>query len=362
MTKNSNNLISAALGLSLAVLASAALAESQSRVMIKSDAAHRFATLPADTRYPEGITANPKTGDIYVGTFDFGPNQNQLLRFNRKGKLSAKKSFDNTPMLGLAFNPVDGKVYIANFGMSQIQRIEADFSADSDTETVALVPALGAPEQRFEGNPDGSEDIVTFGSNSFAAPNAITFTEDGTLYLSDSFQGAIYRVSDAANCEMPCSIETVVHDPLLATPGFPAFGANGIALGDGNSILYVANTGDDRVLQINLDTHEVSVFAEGINGADGLAFDTRGILWVAANQADQIIGLNSQGRVIAKLGDHRGISKKGAAKGLLFPASLVLNNGKLFVTNLALPQTPASGDEPEEDVTKFTVSKIKLRR
>jgi hypothetical protein len=60
--------------------------------------------------------------------------------------------------------------------------------------------------------------------------------------------------------------------------------------------------------------------------------------------------------VIAKLGDHRGIR----GNGLLFPASLVINNGKLFVANLALPLTPASGDEPEEDVTKFTVSKTRL--
>jgi hypothetical protein len=30
------------------------------------------------------------------------------------------------------------------------------------------------------------------------------------------------------------------------------------------------------------------------------------------------------------------------------------------VTNLALPLTPAVGDEPEEDVTTYTVSRIPL--
>jgi hypothetical protein len=30
------------------------------------------------------------------------------------------------------------------------------------------------------------------------------------------------------------------------------------------------------------------------------------------------------------------------------------------VTNLALALTPAEGDEPEEDVTTFTVSRIEL--
>jgi DNA-binding beta-propeller fold protein YncE len=330
--------------------------------MIKPRAAHTFARLPEGVRYPEGITANPETGDIIVGTFDFGPNQNHLLRFNRRGELEAQSNFDNTPLLGLAFNPADNKIYIANFGMSQIQRIEADFSADSETETVALIPAIGSPDQRIETNPDGSEDILTFGSNFFPGPNALTFSNDGTLYFSDSFQGAVYRVRDAANCETPCNVETVAHDPLLATPGFPPFGANGVALSNDESVLFVANTGDDRVLQIALDDLTVSVFAEGINGADGLAIDDDGVLWVAANQADQVLGLNSDGRVVAKLGEYYGVSESGVTKGLLFPASLVINNGKLFITNLALPLTAASSDEPEEDVSQFSVSKIKLRR
>jgi DNA-binding beta-propeller fold protein YncE len=355
-------LLSMALGVGLAAMGPAALAESQTKVIIKPRAAHPFATLPEGVRYPEGITANPENGEIVVSTFDFGPNENQLLRFSRRGKLEAQSNFGNTPLLGLAYNPADEKIYIANFGMSQIQRIDADFNADSETETVALVPAIGAPDQRIETNPDASEDIVTFGSNFFPGPNALTFASDGTLYFSDSFQGAVYRVHDAANCETPCSVETVAHDPLLATPGFPPFGANGVALSDDESTLFVANTGDDRVLKINLDDLTVSVFAEGINGADGLAYDDDGTLWVAANQADQIIGLNPNGRVIAKLGEYHGVSENGITKGVLFPASLVINNGKLFITNLALPLTSASGDEPEEDVTQFSVSKIRLRR
>jgi hypothetical protein len=45
----------------------------------------------------------------------------------------------------------------------------------------------------------------------------------------------------------------------------------------------------------------------------------------------------------------------------LFPASPVIVGEELFVTNLALPLTPAVGDEPEEDVTRWTISRIKLR-
>ena len=43
-------------------------------IIVKPHAARRFAVLPDGVRFPEGITANPKTEEIYVGTFDFGPN------------------------------------------------------------------------------------------------------------------------------------------------------------------------------------------------------------------------------------------------------------------------------------------------
>jgi len=100
--------------------------------------------------------------------------------------------------------------------------------------------------------------------------------------------------------------------------------------------------------------------AESINGADGLVFHGK-ILWVCANQADEIVGLNEFGRPIVKLGDFLGINRNGTPRGLLFPASPVIVHGKLFVTNLAIPLTPAVGDEPEEDVTRWTIAVIDLR-
>jgi hypothetical protein len=86
--------------------------------------------------------------------------------------------------------------------------------------------------------------------------------------------------------------------------------------------------------------------------------DEEGRLLVAANQADELVVLNANGRVIAKFGDFLGIQSDGSPKGLLFPASLVVVRGRVFVTNLALPLTGATGDEPEKDVTRFTISFI----
>jgi sugar lactone lactonase YvrE len=157
-------------------------------------------------------------------------------------------------------------------------------------------------------------------------------------------------------------VTTPVHDPLLATAGFPPFGANGLAIGEDGATLFVANTGDDRVLKVDLATNKVDKFAESVNGADGIAFDRRGTLWVAANQSDVILGLNAQGRVVERLGGFEGIRHNGAPDGLLFPASIVILGNDLYVTNLALPLTPMAGDEWEEEVSRWTVSRLRLPR
>jgi DNA-binding beta-propeller fold protein YncE len=322
-----------------------------------------FAVLPEGVRQPEGITANPATGDIYVGTFDAREpatvRNNKLLRYSRNGKLLAQKDFGPTPLLGLGF--AAGKVYILNFGASQLQRIAANFDAATPVETVALFPSIGPPGSRPSGNPDGSADTIVFGSNGFPAPNAMVFDAANNLYVSDSFQGAIYRIASASSCATPCPVTVVTHDPMLATPGFPPFGANGLALSGDQATLYIANTGDHRVLRMALPVSPITVFTESIHGADGLLFHD-GRLWVAANQADSVYALNANGRIVIRAGEFEGIQNDGSPKGLLFPASLVMNDGWMYVTNLALAFTAAPGDEWEDDVTRWNVARFRVPR
>ncbi len=67
-----------------------------------------------------------------------------------------------------------------------------------------------------------------------------------------------------------------------------------------------------------------------------------------------------RGRIVARLGEFQGINRDGSPNGRHFPASLAIVGDHLFVTNLALPLTDATGDEPEADVTRYTVSRIRL--
>src|SRR5437868_12392024 len=78
-----------------------ALASAQETVVTNPFAAERFATLPTEANFPEGIAADPQTGDIFVGTFDVQPDgsgSNFLLRFDRTGHLTAQLSTGLVPM------------------------------------------------------------------------------------------------------------------------------------------------------------------------------------------------------------------------------------------------------------------------
>jgi len=357
---------------SIGVPTGSALADDDSDIVLDRVVIDRhvdtFAVLPDGVRHPEGITANPANGDIYAATFDTGPNSNKLLRFNRRGRLVATRDFGITPLLGLEFDRANEKVYILNVGDfvgtgSKVQRIAADFNSATPIDDVAAIPGIGAPGQRTVPKGDNSADTITFGDNA-RVPNAMVFDSRGNLYVSDSFQGAVFRIDDVAHCHTPCAVATVTHDPLLATAGFPPFGANGLAFNGDESALFVANTGDDRVLKVTDLTSispSVAVFAESLDGADGLVFDNKsGLLWVCTNQADEVVALNANGRPVAKLGEFRGINRNGTPNGLLFPASPVIVGDEIFVTNLAIDLTPAVGDEPEEEVTRWTVSRMKL--
>lgn len=294
----------------------------------------RFATLPSGPGHPEGIAADQQ-GNIYVATFEFsGTNLIHIFRATN-GQLLDSIPLPGVVPLGLAFDTL-GNLYVADFGNGNVLQLSPPFTHTSTPS--AAFPVCG-------------------GASTGCGLNAMTFDAAGDLYVSDSFGGKIFKIDLPGG-----SVSTFAEHDLL-TPGshgFPGFGANGLAFSSDGADLFVANTADDRVLKVHVSDKAVSVFAESINGADGILFDGSGQLWVAANQADEIVALNGNGRIVDRRGSFEGIGPDGAVKGLLFPASIVLSKGSLFVTNLALALTPAVGDEPEEDVTVFTISRIPL--
>ena len=297
-----------------------------------------FATLPAGATPPEGITVDVN-GDVYVSTFGFpasGPSvtPGQIVVFDANGNLLRQLVVAGASphLLGLAFHPMTHALLVADFGAGTVLEV------DPLTGVASVFTNIGAA----------------------SGLNGLTFDSAGNVYVSDSFQGVIWRTGPTGGPAVPW-----VTDPLLTTTGVPPFGANGLAFNSDGSALFVANTGDDSVVRIPVSSGVAgtpAVLAYSINGADGLIIDQSDNIWVAANQSDEIVVLDPTGKAIAKLGDFDGIDNSGAARGLLFPASLAFSGNFVLVTNLVLDLRlfglPTVDAQWAAQASHYTVSKI----
>jgi sugar lactone lactonase YvrE len=304
----------------------------------------RFATLPAGSANPEGITAD-RHGNIYVTTFDpTGASPGRLIVFDRHGELvrNVQIAGATTALLGLAFHPANRKLLVIDFGAGTVLHVDPH---NGNSSVFMTLPA----------------------GTSGSGLNALAFDKSGNVYVSDSFLGKIWKTGPGGGVATAWVSDTV--PPTLTTSGYPPFGANGLAFNKAHDALFVANTGSDTIVRIpvsggNPGTPEV--FVNSVNGADGLIIDDDDNLWICANQADEIVVLDKTGRVIAKLGDFGGISRSGRPLGLLFPASLVRVGHWIYVANLSLDLTkiglPQAADSQwAAQVTRQTIARLKAR-
>lgn len=276
----------------------------------------RFATLPAGSTTPEGITVD-KAGNVYTSTFDM-PRKGkpgQLIVFNPRGKLLRVVNIKNSTnlLLDLAYHPKTGDLLVVDFGGKQVLKVDPK---TGDSSIFMKIPDLKRPGTKV-------------------GPNAPAFDKDGNVYVSDSFQGVIWKTGP--NGGDP--VEWVSGNKFFLSKGIPRFGANGLGFNKAGTALFVGNTGNDQIIRIPVLNNGMAgkpeVFVNSINGPDGLFIDDEDRIWTTANQANEVVVVDSSGRVVAKLGDFEGLDKRSAPRGLLFPGALFPYGGYIYVANLA---------------------------
>lgn len=330
------------LSIALFLLAGSAHAWDRGRV-------RTFAVMPPGSSGPEGLEVGPR-GHVYVTGFGFtaagsATGEGQLTVFDEKGRLLRQVPVhpSSPHLLGLAFHPHSGVLLVNDFGAGQVLAVNPRTGEAQPFITLpAVLPHPGA-----------------------AGLNDLTFDRAGNVYVSDSAQGIVWKAPSNGGVATAW-----IDDPLLRTTGIPPFGANGLRFNRAETALFVANTGSDTVLKIPVVGSDpggpAKIFANSINGADGVLVDERDHVWVVENQSDDVVVLDPTGKVVAKLGDFGGAIRKGEPVGLLFPASIRFSGRHLLVTNLALDLRIFNEDFFSIDsawcaqVSRYTISSIRI--
>jgi sugar lactone lactonase YvrE len=166
--------------------------------------------------------------------------------------------------------------------------------------------------------------------------NGIDFDRQGRLVVGAGASGNVFRVGP--NGGAPETVATIERHTRTLPDGRTqqAIVANGVAI-DAAGVLYVTDTARGAVWRIAFDADGRAqrpvlwVQNAALEGADGLAFDARGQLWVAANELNALVRISPAGELA-------GVARNGAAGPLEFPAALVFVGDTGYVANFDTPR------------------------
>jgi sugar lactone lactonase YvrE len=284
----------------------------------------------AQGQLPESVTVDAR-GNFYVS---MGAQVSKITSSYAVSTLATLPIAAGGFATGVKFAP-NGRLFVASGGFDPALDASYVFSVDALTGSVSVVTSL---------DPDGF-------------PNDMAFDDAGTTYLTDSFLGVVWKITPGGAASIWLSDPLLVGNGSNPVLGLP-FGANGIVFDRAKRNLYIANTDLGAILSVRVRPNgspgEVEVFAADAEliGADGLAMDRSGTLYVAVNAQDQLATVDKRGRV-------RVITQGAPLDG---PSSLAFgvapcDRHSLFISNFAISRaTGAIPGVPNPGLLSLRVS------
>ncbi len=217
----------------------------------------------------------------------------------------------NADPSGIAFNQ-QGDLFVAVGPFSEVVRIRAgDLNAQK---------------------PGTAQTFAT----DTAGANGIAFDRQGNLFVSGGASGRIYRVGPNGG---PAQVAAQIDAHIRTLPDGKtqqSIVANGVEF-DGKGALYVTDTARGAIWKVVIGADgkggKPALLAQSplLEGADGLAFDARGNIWVVANERNALVTVTPDGAV-------REIAKNGGQGPLEFPSAIVFVGDTAYISNFDNPR------------------------
>jgi sugar lactone lactonase YvrE len=285
-------------------------------------------TLDDPQLIPEGITADPRTGTFYVGSL----RKRTVLAIDASGKATTFAGAGDglRAVVGLEVDAARDLLWVTSWSSTSHEGAKPGAS-----EVIAFQIADGTVARRVR-FPDEGEHL----------PNDVTIADDGTVFVTDSAGGGVYRVDGDR-------LAPVVPAGTLAYP-------NGIALAPDGALHVAHGTGLARIDPASGVLERVEA-AGGVllGGIDGLVRDGDRLLAVQN-------GLG-EGRVVALALDERGLRVTGLTVLENDPAALAIATttcvagGALYtVANAQLDALGPDGLRADAELTPSRVLRTPL--
>lgn len=166
--------------------------------------------------------------------------------------------------------------------------------------------------------------------------NGIVFDKRGHLYVSGGASGIVYRVgSGGGAAQAVAQIEKNVRT-LPDGKAQQSIVANGLEF-DAMGVLHVADTARGAIWKVVIGADgqgsKPVLLAQSplLEGADGMAFEPSGNLWVAVNELNAVVSVSPAGGV-------KIITQNAAQGPLEFPSAMVFVGQRAYVSNFDTPR------------------------